>query len=115
MLVDDIYIGQMEQPEKQKMKVKDRKQMQPWNVTCTVSNRKNCNIKNVEEQVNNMLEKTDYGKYKCKVCGKTAVVATNIKNHIEHHMEGLLYSCPDCDKTFRSKCTFKVHRVQYHN
>ena len=96
------------------MCVKERKQTQPKNITSAISNIENCNISNVEEQVNNLLEKTYDGKYKCKECGKTSGVATNIKNHIELHIEGLTYSCPECDKTFRSNCSLKVHNIRSH-
>ena len=46
-------------------------------------------------------------KYVCTVCGKTAtgknwgIAKKDMRKHIETHMEGLSYSCNQCDKASR--------------
>ena len=64
------------------------------------------------------IEKLDDGSWRCIVCGK---VSTNkrkdniMRQHVETHMEGITYSCPECNKAFRSKHSLAVHKSVYHN
>ena len=53
-----------------------------------------------DERVNEILTKED-GIIKCMTCGKTGNHSSTMKRHAETHLEGLSYSCPTCDKTFR--------------
>ena len=50
----------------------------------------------------------------CKICGNTAKQMSDIKNHIETHMEGLSVPCPICGKIFRSRNSMRTHKSQYH-
>ena len=57
----------------------------------------------------------------CTVCGKTNDLKTNSKarqtmqQHIESmHVDGLLYKCAMCDKTFRSKNARYTHKSKHH-
>ena len=68
----------------------------------------------INEQVNQYLEKNPDGGYICKVCGNTSNKKYNMMNHIETHMEGMSYSCPICQKTFRSKNSLSSHKSQTH-
>ena len=113
--VDNMSIKEMEYTEKLKMKVKANIPWQPRNVTNSISTIENCNISNVGEQVNSMLEKTVDGKFMCKVCGKISNIVTNMRNHIEIHIEGLLFSCQECEKTFKSKRALNHHKVTFHD
>ena len=61
------------------------------------------NINDVEGQINQYMENLGPGKFVCKICGKTATKTTNIKNHIETHLEGISYPCTICSKSFRFK------------
>ena len=63
----------------------------------------------VENTVNQHLEKVSSGVYQCKLCGKTAKQSTDLKKHIETHFEGLSYSCQLCGKIFRSKNSRSNH------
>ena len=45
----------------------------------------------------------------CTVCGKTAKLKTNLKKHIETHIDGLSFPCQQCDKSFRSRNTLQHH------
>ena len=57
------------------------------------------------------------GSLSCFLCGKTSGGAQrkgHMKQHMEIHMEGLTYSCPKCDKTFRSRNSLYVHTSKIH-
>ena len=75
----------------------------------------------VRSMIENNLEKLEGGHFRCKVCGKdsqgmtkTKDLKTNMKNHVETHVEGLSYSCQLCGKNFRSKNSFSVHKSKFH-
>ena len=65
-------------------------------------------VSEVENMVNQHIEKCSEG-FKCKLCGKTAVLSRNLKNHIETHLEGLSFPCQQCGKTFRSRNALNTH------
>ena len=64
------------------------------------------------------MEDCDDGRYRCSVCGKNSNGTINHKqdmmNHIETHIEGLSYTCPLCQKIFRSRNSLTNHRSVYH-
>ena len=75
----------------------------------------------VGSMIENNLEQLEDGHFRCKVCGKdskgmtkTKDLKTNMKNHVETHVEGLSYSCQLCGKNFRSKNSFSNHKSVYH-
>ena len=75
----------------------------------------------VKSMIENNLEPLEGGHFMCKVCGKdskgmtkTKDLKSNMKNHIEVHIEGLSYSCELCGKKFRSKNSFSNHKSVYH-
>ena len=50
----------------------------------------------------------------CKVCGKEGHVR-DIRNHIEaNHLEGVVIPYNLCDKTFRSRNSFRTHKSRQH-
>ena len=62
------------------------------------------------------------GRYKCTLCGKMpSEKATKshqkyiMKKHMEIHMEGLTYTCPLCQKSFRSRNSLQCHKSVFHN
>ena len=70
----------------------------------------------VENAVNQYIEKNDDGKHKCSLCGKVQQNGnlTHLKNHIETHLEGLSFPCQLCGKTFRSRNALNIHNTRYH-
>ena len=50
------------------------------------------------------------GVWTCKACGKTSQRKRDLGWHIETHLEGLSFSCNDCDKTFRSRNVLLSHK-----
>ena len=55
----------------------------------------------------------------CKVCGRIFGGALkrakfNAKRHVEIHIEGLVYTCSVCSKTFRSKNALNIHESRNH-
>ena len=58
------------------------------------------------------------GSRRCTLCNKVVPGKgglTNFRNHFErHHMEGLSFDCPNCDKTFRSRGSLSNHKMRYH-
>ena len=79
-------------------------------------------LEELEERVKSMMEKSENkyanGNYfadRCKVCGKEGM-GRNIKDHIEaNHIEGIIIPCNLCDKTFRSRNSFRQHNRQHRN
>ena len=61
-----------------------------------------------------MIEKSLDGSLNCSVCGKTGKKYSNMKNHVEIHVEGLSYPCQSCNHTFRSKDSLRNHMYRSH-
>ena len=67
---------------------------------------------------NNVIINDD-GTASCKVCGKLFGgrpdrAKSNAKIHVETHIDGLSYSCHQCDKTFRLKNSLACHKSKHH-
>ena len=62
----------------------------------------------LKETINQMITK-DNGTFQCKTCGRVGRDGTNMKKHVEIHIDGLSYDCTLCDKTFRSKSSYNNH------
>ena len=50
----------------------------------------------------------------CKTCGKITRDKTNLRSHIEVHLEGLSFPCSICDKSFRTRITLATHKSKTH-
>ena len=53
-------------------------------------------------------------KWECKSCGKTAKTSSDMRRHVEIHIEGLSFECQFCGNTFRSRMRLKDHKAQGH-
>ena len=87
------------------------------NRTLAIPNNFSGDLKELEERVKSMMEKSQNkvanGRgfaHLCKVCGKEDM-GSHIKDHIEaNHLEGIIIPCNLCDKTFRSRNAFRQHK-----
>merc|ERR1712098_829728 len=78
----------------------------------TVSIPGDSSMDDVKRKVLEHLEKLENGHCRCKVCGKVMVGSnpvTNMKKHIETHLEGISFPCRKCGKQFRTRNTLSVH------
>ena len=66
-----------------------------------------------EEAIQGNLGRED-GVYCCRVCNYSNNDKTKVTRHIETHIEGLSYSCSDCQKIFRSRHSLNTHKSFYH-
>ena len=81
----------------------------------------NDDLNEINEKVNQYMEESSDGGYRCNVCGKTsrtnlipALQKHNMMKHIETHIDGLTFNCPICQKTFRSRNSLSSHKSQNH-
>ena len=68
----------------------------------------------IQQKIKDMIEKSLDGSLNCSVCGKTGKKYSNMKNHVEIHVEGLSYPCQSCNHTFRSKDSLRNHLYRSH-
>ena len=72
-------------------------------------------VDEVEEKIAEYLGKNENGDYICDLCGKvTGKRRSNMKNHIETHLEGISFSCSICEKQFRSRHSLYNHKIRSH-
>ena len=62
------------------------------------------------QNVAQYVEKTIDNKFKCIMCGKVSNTKQNSQYHIETHLEGIVYDCQTCRKSFRSRRSFVAHK-----
>ena len=69
----------------------------------------------IEEKTKELYQKID-GVWTCLQCGKTSGQdrSSNIRYHVEIHLDGLCYTCKICCNEFRSKKSFRNHKAKYH-
>ena len=67
----------------------------------------------IQSKISGMLQRSD-GIFSCNVCGKSGKDLSNMKRHTETHIDGISYPCTVCDKTFKSKNSFRVHNYSLH-
>ena len=66
----------------------------------------NIDAKEATDQL--VIRNTD--NYECKSCGKTARTSSDIRRHVEVHIEGLSYECQTCGNTFRFRSALNGHK-----
>ena len=67
------------------------------------------NIDELDQNIAAMIVKQLDGNYSCRTCGKTSNKISNMKAHAEVHFDGLSFPCQYCDKSFRSRDSFRRH------
>ena len=76
---------------------------------------KSSNLEEIEEKLNQYIERCEGGLFRCTLCGRTGKQSRNVKNHIETHIEGLKFPCDKCAKTFRSRHVMYSHTAKIHS
>ena len=75
----------------------------------------NSSVDEVDQKIAEYIGRNENGDYICNLCGKVGgKKTTNIKNHIETHLEGILFSCSICGKQFRSRNLLNNHKSRFH-
>ena len=73
-------------------------------------------IEEIDEKIKEYMGRNDDRTYFCKYCGKSGVAKSqNMKNHIETHLEGIQFSCQQCQNTFRLRGSLFNHISLKHN
>ena len=82
---------------------------------------KSQDLNEINEKINAYIEESFDGSYRCTLCGKTSglnmtksIQRQTIQRHIETHLDGLSYTCPICQKIFRSRPSLNTHRSSQH-
>ena len=65
----------------------------------------------IDKKMRELYEKTDEG-WRCLACGHTnsGSKSSNIRMHVETHLDGLSYNCNICNKEFRSRNDLNNHK-----
>ena len=69
----------------------------------------------IKTKMNELYEKIDDG-WSCLACDhiNKGSTSSNIRQHVETHLEGLSFTCNMCDKEFRSRNILNHHKKRYH-
>ena len=81
--------------------------------TVQINSDSGLDIDELERKVTEIIEKVD-GNLICKICGHKSNRLSNIKTHVETHIEWVSISCGTCDKNFRSREAFRMHKRIVH-
>ena len=66
-------------------------------------------IEDVKAVVDELFEK-DGEQFICKTCGKSCNRNSDIRKHVEIHIDGLSFECQLCGQSFRSRVILKHHK-----
>ena len=83
-----------------------------------IQNDENISADEHKQRLNDNIQMNEDETVTCRICGKTfgtRNARANARRHVEVHVEGLIYNCTQCDKTFRSKNSLTVHMYRFHN
>ena len=111
---EDFHYEQVEEKQIVRMEqtVKRRQPQRQGNQVTTFDVR-SCTPEEIEKKIRQLYERK-YGVFSCLACDHTANDGSNIKRHIEVHLEGLSYPCTECNKEFRTKNRLGSHKSSYH-
>ena len=77
----------------------------------------------IDREVDKHIETSHDGNLKCTFCGKVdnangksklSTRRTNMRSHVETHLEGITYQCHFCDTTFRTRSSYSNHKRRFH-
>ena len=69
----------------------------------------------IKRKIGELYEKIDGG-WRCLVCDHTnsGQMSSNIRMHVEIHLDGLVYTCKLCSKEFRCRKDLNNHKTSHH-
>ena len=72
-------------------------------------------IDEIDKQINNLLSENSEGIFSCNMCGKVGdKFISHMKNHIETHLDGIIFPCHICGKQLKSRNSLSFHKSKYH-
>ena len=73
------------------------------------------NKEEIDKKMRELYERTEEG-WRCLVCDHTneGSKSWNIRMHVETHLEGLVYTCNLCSKSFRLRNSLATHKFHKH-
>merc|ERR1719154_600404 len=65
----------------------------------------------IDNKMRELYERTDEG-WRCLVCDHTSKgpTSSDIRRHVETHLEGLVYTCNLCSQSFRLRNSLAKHK-----
>ena len=67
----------------------------------------------IEDKIQELHQRID-GMSACMVCDYTSKFSSNVRKHVEKHIDGLSYSCNLCNKEFRFVNSLNSHKSLFH-
>ena len=67
----------------------------------------------INDSIESMIEQVDTY-WRCKTCGKISQTKSRLKQHMERHVGGIQYPCNLCEKTFKSRPCYYMHKSRVH-
>ena len=71
-------------------------------------------MREIDHQLESLIQKQIDGGYQCVTCGYTIQKKSNMKKHVETHIETPGYHCPYCFKQFKTKNSLNTHTSNNH-
>ena len=71
------------------------------------------NIEDLKETIDGLV-KRNADNFECRTCGKTTKKSSDIRRHVEIHIEGLAFECNVCQNSYRSRDLLKTHKQRSH-
>ena len=66
----------------------------------------------IQEKIKELIMKTD-DMWTCIACGYISTSRSNVRKHVDKHIDGLSYSCNLCNKEFRLVNSLNCHKKKY--
>ena len=114
IIKDDAVLDKM-QP---KVGTQDKKQVKTTSLAVQsssefVSSRSSLITTDIKAAVDSLFVK-DGENYRCTACGRSSSSNSNMRKHVEVHIEGLTFDCQLCGESFRSRKVVDNHKRRYH-
>ena len=112
---ENIVEGADSESDIQLARSKKTQKSQPYQKkkNCTKINLKFDTIEELNEKLDGMIEKENYGNrtigWKCKPCGKPCKSKGHAMEHVEIHVEGLVFYCKYCSKPVPTRTGKRMH------